>query len=113
MANLKKVDCGLLPPHSKTIQNKLQRAHYNSFIWRSADSANLGYKLNPLDYGWKYKDGCYDPGWFYGLQYLAQLFGVVEELPEEDEGGDASEFDDGEDSGSNLNWSNDSDCEDV
>ena len=45
MANLKKVDSGLLPPCSKNIQNKLQRAHYNSIIWGCADSANPGYEL--------------------------------------------------------------------
>ena len=108
-----KVDCGLLPPCSKTIQNKLQRAHYNSIIWGSADSANPGYELNPLDYGWKYRDGCYVPDWFCGPQYPDNLFDVVEELPEEDSGGDASELDDGEDSGSESNWRDDSDCEDV
>ena len=70
-------------------------------------------QINPLDYSWKYKDGCYVPDWFCGPQYPDYLFGVVEELPEENAGGDASELDDGEDSGSESNWSDDSDCEDV
>ena len=116
MANLKKVDCALLPPCSKTIKNKLQRAHYVSLIWGSVESANPAYQRDPLEYGWKDKDGCYIPDWFSGPPYPDNLFTIVEDLPAENESGDQledtdvdAEFDELDDSGSEAAWSDDSD----
>ena len=57
MTNVKKVDFALLPPWAKTVHNKMQRAHYISIIWGNADSAHPGNGLDPLNYGWKEKNG--------------------------------------------------------
>ena len=46
-------------------------------------------------------------------KYPDYLFGVVKDLPEEEARGNASELDDGEDSGSESNWSDDLHCEDA
>ena len=65
MTNVKKIDGALLPPCAKTVHNKMQRAHFISILWGNADSAHSGNGLDPLNYGWKEKNGYYTPDWFF------------------------------------------------
>lgn len=74
MKNLKKVDCALLPPCSKTVYNKLRRAHYVSIVWGNAESAHPESGLDPSEYGWKVKDGSCIPVWFLGPAEPTDLF---------------------------------------
>ena len=74
MANVKKVDCALLPPCAKTLRNKTRRAHFISIVWGNADSAHPGEGLDPLSYGWKDKNGDYAPDWLSGPALPDYLF---------------------------------------
>ncbi len=47
MSNVKKIDCALLLPCSKTVDKKLKRAHLISMVWGNADSAQPGERLDP------------------------------------------------------------------
>ena len=116
MKNLKKVDCALLPPCSKTVHNKMLRAQYVSIVWGNAESAYPESGLNPCDYGWNIKNGSYIPVWFSGPAEPNNLF--EDEEPESHEAendtdGDVEEYEDAENSGSELEWSDDSESEDY
>ena len=74
MTNVKKDDCVFLPPYSKTVHNKMQRAHCTSILWGNADSAHPGHALDPLNYGWKENNGYYTPDWFLGHTMPDYLF---------------------------------------
>ena len=75
MNNVNKVDCALFPPCAKTVVNKVQQAHFISIIvWGNADLPHPGQGLDPLNYGWKDKDGCYAPDWFSGPAVPHDLF---------------------------------------
>ena len=119
MSNVKKVDCALLPPCSKTVDKKLKRAHLISMVWGNADSAQPGERLDG-NFGWKEKDGCYDPDWYSGPSMPDDLLEEEEdeeqdyvELCESDDLDFANMFD--EDNGTNSNsdnvWSDDSESE--
>jgi len=113
MANVKKVDCALLPPCAKTLRNKTRRAHFISIVWGNADSAHPGEGLDPLNYGWKDKNGDYAPDWFSGPALPDYLFQERELLDEDpvDQPDLATEFNDADDFNSDLAWSEDSDSE--
>lgn len=121
MLNVKKVDCALLPPCSKTVDKKLQRAHLISMIWGNADSAHPGEGLDPQNFGWKEIDGCYAPEWFSGPPMPGDLFQEDEDEEQEEyiedyENGDsdfANVFDgDNETNSDSENaWSDDSESE--
>lgn len=66
MTSVRKVDCALLPPSAKTVHNKLLRAHFISILLGSADSPHPEQGLDPLNFGWKEKNGYYVPEWFVG-----------------------------------------------
>jgi len=117
MANVKKVDCALLPPCAKTLNHKTRRAHFISIVWGNADSAHPGQGLDPLNYGWKDKNGYYAPDWFSGPavpNYFFEEEEVEDESsvdPESDQPDLATEFDDADYSSSELSWSDDSESE--
>lgn len=77
MSKVKKVDCAHLPPCAKTVNKKLQRAHYVSILWGKADLAHPRDGLDPLNYGWKEINGCYIPEWFTGPALPNDLFKEV------------------------------------
>ncbi len=111
MSNVKKVDCALLPPCSKTVDKKLKRAHLISMVWGNADSAQPGERLDPRNFGWKEKDGCYDPDWYSGPSMPDDLLEEEDdeeqdyvELCESDDLDFANMFD--EDNGTNSNSDN-------
>lgn len=66
MANIKKVDCALLPPCKLTLKMHVLRANYVSMMWSRASSCYPTVGLNPVDYGWYIKDGLLHPLWFSG-----------------------------------------------
>jgi len=117
MANVKKVDCALLAPCANTLHQKLRRAHLVSIIWGNADSPQPGDGLDPLDYGWKEKNGCYVPIWFSGPTLPDHLFEEGEQEEDNttpvDPGNNELdiEYADADDSVSEPPWSDDSDSE--
>lgn len=114
MTNVKKVDCALLPPCAKTVHKKLQRAHFISVLWGNADLPHPGNGLDPLQYGWKDKNGCYTPDWFSGPSIPDDLFEEGSDDSVEDQSGQPDEaiaFDNADDSNSELAWSDDSESE--
>ncbi|KAJ8031889.1 hypothetical protein HOLleu_25241 [Holothuria leucospilota] len=114
ITSVRKVDCALLPPCANTVHNKLRRAHFISILWGSADSPHPGHGLDPLNFGWKEKNGFYVPEWFVGPALPDNLFqeeeqedGSVEDLqcniPDA-----ATVFEDAKDSSFEPPWSDDS-----
>ena len=64
LKNVKKINCSLLPPCSKTLYKKIKRAQYVSMVWTNATSANPTRNLDPTDYGWKLIAGQYEIDWY-------------------------------------------------
>lgn len=120
ITSVRKVDCALLPPCANTVHNKLRRAHFISILWGSADSPHPGHGLDPLNFGWKEKNGFYVPEWFVGPALPDNLF-QEEEQEEQEEGGmedlqcnipDADTLlENAKDSSFEPPWSDDSDSE--
>ena len=105
MANMKKVDCALLPPCARTVARKLQRAQYVSVIWGTADSPYPGRGLDPLDFGWKLNNGVYVPDWFEGPAIPVDI------LTHDPGCSDQQRDEQFEDANSELPWSDDSESE--
>ena len=76
LANIKRIDCALLPPCRRTLQKKLQRAHYVTVLWNRADTAYPGQDLSPTDYGWSADGTLLFPTWFEGPAIPDVLFGT-------------------------------------
>lgn len=74
LANIKKIDCALLPPSLRTLEKKLQRAHYVTVLWSHANTASPDQGLSPTDYGWSVKSDLLQPTWFDGLPAPDSLF---------------------------------------
>ena len=97
MANIKRVDCALLPPCSQTMQFKLLRARYVAKLWARAGTAFPGSGLSPLDHGWSIQDQALTPIWYVGEPIPEGLFGdssdgeiedIADDEVSEDESGD-------------------------
>ena len=52
LANVKKIDCSLLPPSRRSLEMHLLRARYVTIIWLNASQACPAEGLSPTDYGW-------------------------------------------------------------
>lgn len=115
MSNIKKVDCALLPPCGKTLKNKIQRAHYVAIIWGNADSTQPAQGLDPLQYGWTTtREGHYIPDWFPGAVEPDWLFrenNTSEQTTQQSDDVDDPDDEIDNDSESELEWSDDSNCE--
>ena len=61
---LKKVDCGLLSPCKKVLENKIKRTQLIARWWYNADTANPSLDLNPLNFGWCQEGNPYNPHWY-------------------------------------------------
>lgn len=107
ISKVKRIDCALLPPCAKTLQNKLKRAHFISIIWGHADSAQPAQGLDPLNYGWRESNECYTPEWFTG-PCMPNLLIQEEEMFNVDEEQNECSLSDNEDSDA---WSDDSEAE--
>ena len=112
---MKKGDCALLPPCSKTVQKKLQRAHYISILWGNGDSPHPGNNLDPLNYGWKKENGEYTPDWYTGPVMPDDLFHEVEgeegDVNENEEDTHELNEEEEEDSDVENSWNVDSESE--
>ncbi|KAG1670545.1 hypothetical protein GQR58_016805 [Nymphon striatum] len=109
LANIKKFDCALLPPCTKTLQNKIRRAHYVSITWGNAEASTPTDGLDPEKYGWKMENGCLVPDWFDGPVIPADLFHDKEDTDVDtgdQQAVDDAEYDDG--SSTDSEWSDDS-----
>lgn len=116
MLKVKKVNCAHLPLCAKTVHKRLQRANYVSIIWGKADLAHPRDGLDPLNYGWKEKHGCYIPEWFMGPALPDVLFKEVkckEEVEDDHESDHAfvAPVVDEDDLCSGNGWSDDTDSE--
>lgn len=74
LANIRKIDCALLPPCQRTLEKKLQRAHYVTVLWSHANLACPDQGLSPTDYGWSAKGNLLQPVWFDGPAIPDALF---------------------------------------
>ena len=64
LADIKKIDCALLPPSRRALTKKLQRAHYVTVLWRNANTVSPDQGLSPTDFGWSVKGSLLQPTWF-------------------------------------------------
>ena len=74
LANVKRVDCALLPPSRRTLQMKVRRAQYVTILWTNAATASPGDGLSPTEYGWSVNDNLLQPIWFQGPAVPDTLF---------------------------------------
>ena len=63
---IKKIDCGLLPPCKKVLQNKIKRSQYVAITWSNADQPNPTEGMNPEEYGWYKVGNSFLPKWYEG-----------------------------------------------
>ena len=70
---IRKMNCALLPPCSRTLRNHIKRSSYVTKMWKNAHEPIPTSGNNPLDYGWKLTDDCYQPDWFSGYQIPENL----------------------------------------
>lgn len=64
----------MLPPSRRTLEKKLQRAHYVALLWSHAHTASPDQGLSSTDYGWSIKGGLLQPVWFDGPPVPDSLF---------------------------------------
>ena len=101
LANVKKIDCALLPPSHTSLKMKLLRAQYVTILWMSASSAYPTDGMSPTDYGWLLQDGILQPHWFDGPAIPESVFtndndadaNVVHNEPDVDADSSADESD--------------------
>ena len=74
LANIKRVDCALLPPSRRTLEMKIRRTQYVTALWTHAMTASPGDGLSPTDYGWSASDNLLKPIWYEGPAIPDTLF---------------------------------------
>lgn len=74
LANIKRVDCALLPPCRQTLEMKIHRTQYVTALWTHAMTTSPGDGLSPTDYGWSVSDNLLKPTWFKGPAIPDSLF---------------------------------------
>ena len=74
LANIKKVDCSLLPPCLAALQMKIRRTQYVATMWTHAVTAYPNAGLLPTDYGWNANGSILKPTWFEGPAVPDSLF---------------------------------------
>ena len=117
LANIKKVDCALLPPCRQTLEMKVRRTQYVATIWTRACDAYPAEGMSPVDYGWETKEEVLVPKWFEGSAIPEKLFSDHQEDVEDDqttediEGGVLDEPNNPEDVSSDEVWTEDSESE--
>lgn len=92
LANIKRIDCALLPPSRPTLAMKIRRTQYVTTLWTNADTAAPGEGLSPTDYGWSVIDNLLKPTWFDGPAIPDSLF-TNDSEPEDMEIEDESDYD--------------------
>ncbi|KAK3868822.1 hypothetical protein Pcinc_025860 [Petrolisthes cinctipes] len=66
LANVKRINCALLPPCTNTLQKKIQRVQYLRTLWHHADMRNPSDGIDPTSFGWKKESTEFAPEWFDG-----------------------------------------------
>ena len=74
LANIKRIDCALLPPSRPSIDMKIRRRQYVTALWTHAVTASLGDGLSPTDYGWSVNNNLLKPTWFEAPAIPDSLF---------------------------------------
>ena len=107
LANVKRVDCALLPPCQRTLDMKVQRTKYVTTLWTEARTARPAAGMLPVEYGWHMDNGILEPIWFKGPAMPDNLFeNDSSEIDNEDETEEIYNESDDE------AWSDDSDLND-
>ena len=116
MANVKKVDCALLPPSLPSLKMHLKRATYVATMWTNANQTHPTDGLFPENYGWLMENGKLRVKWYEGPALPTSDFfrnerSSQENLKERDFPGshDENEFTECNDEA----WSDDSDPDDF
>lgn len=115
LANVKKIDCSLLPPSRRSLEMHLLRARYVTIIWLNASSACPAEGLSPTDYRWIVNDKLLQPNWFDGPAIPDSLFTDETEDVTEENVVSGDEPDSDAESSDDEPWSEDSDdldCDD-
>ena len=90
LANIKRIDCALLPPSRRALEKKLQRAQYVAVLWNHADTACPDQGLSPTDYDWSIEGSLLQPTWFEGPAFPDSLFAGSDNMAmDTDNGGDS------------------------
>lgn len=84
LANIKKIDCALLPPSRRTLRKKILRAQYVTALWSKANTANPNEHMSPDDYGWSRKEDLLQPLWYDGPSIPESLFTTNTDTRSED-----------------------------
>ena len=66
MANVKKVDCALLPPSLPSLKMHIKRANCAAILWANDHQPHPADGFFPEDYGWFLKDGKLHIDWYEG-----------------------------------------------
>ena len=74
LANVKKVDCALLPPCLRSLEMKIRHIMYVARLWMCAWRAFPGENLSPADYGWALEENVAVRVWFEGPAIPDKLF---------------------------------------
>ncbi len=74
LANVKRIDCALLPPSCRTLAMKVRRTQYVAALWTRAATSTPGDGLSPTEYGWCLNDNLLTPIWYEGPAIPDNLF---------------------------------------
>ena len=105
---IKRCNCALLPPCTKTLTKHIKRSNYVAKMWRRADEFDPTDGDNPLDYGWQLGDDGLQPEWFDGNQ-LPDPNSITRPEEELDIGAQSDASDDSEDNESDVAWNEETD----
>ena len=106
LSKIKRINCGALPPCSKTLHNHIKRAHFVALMWKNADQIDLTQGRNPVNYGWRISDHIFETDWFPGHPIPESLTGTTENEEHIEEAA-TEDYEDSDNA-----WSEDSDDED-
>lgn len=91
LSNIKKIDCALLPPCRRSLEKKLQRAHYVAVLQCNANTTSPDQGQSPADYGWSVKDDLLQPLWFDGPATPSAQFSNGTEEEHHDSGSESDD----------------------
>ncbi|XP_041481075.1 uncharacterized protein LOC121428475 [Lytechinus variegatus] len=94
LANIKRVDCALLPPCRRTLEMKVRRTMYVARLWMRAVTSFPCENLSPIDHGWAVEDNILAPLWFEGPAIPEKLMFAgqsTEDLEQSEDDGESSE----------------------
>ncbi|XP_033097629.1 uncharacterized protein LOC117101706 [Anneissia japonica] len=114
LANIKRIDCALLPPSSRTLEMKIRRTQYITVLWTRAVTSSPSDSLSPTDYGWSVNENLLKPIWFEGPAIPDSLFTNHSNNRDDTELRDDSDYEEQAETDSDSDgeaWSEDSESE--